>query len=60
MQTGNTYVIIGLEILLKMEDSFMAYISSKEFKALLAEVVKMLEEGKTAEVITMLEKKIAK
>ncbi len=38
----------------------MAYISSKEFKALLEEVVKMLEEGKTAEVIAMLEKKIAK
>ncbi len=36
----------------------MAYISSKEFKVLLEEIVKMLKEGKSDEVIKMLEEKI--
>lgn len=40
------------------EDNFMAYISSKEFKVLLEEIVKMLKEGKSDEVIKMLEEKI--
>ena len=36
----------------------MAYISSKEFKVLLEKIVKMLKEGKSDEVIKMLEEKI--
>ena len=36
----------------------MAYISSKEFKVLLEEIVKMLKEGKSDEDIKMLEEKI--
>lgn len=36
----------------------MAYISSKEFKVFLEEIVKMLKEGKSDEVIKMLEEKI--
>ena len=36
----------------------MPYISSKEFKVLLEEIVKMLKEGKSDEVIKMLEEKI--
>ena len=36
----------------------MAYISSKEFKVLLEEIVKMLKEGKSDEGIKMLEEKI--
>lgn len=40
------------------EDNFMAYIRSKEFKVLLEEIVKMLKEGKSDEVIKMLEEKI--
>lgn len=38
----------------------MAYIRSKEFKVLLEEIVKMLKEGKSDEVIKMLEEKIKK
>ena len=36
----------------------MAYISSKEFKVLLEEIVKMLKEVKSDEVIKLLEEKI--
>ena len=46
------------KILPNQENIFMAYISSKEFKVLLEEIVKMLKEGKSDEVIKMLEEKI--